>query len=94
MSRPDVAPDVTVSAGPVSDNRAIGGALAAACRELRPAEIAAIYEDQRVVGCCYCCCCILAWTLLATLNTFVCGVAAPDAGVDRQEGGSVLRPLL
>ena len=37
-------------AGPVSDNRAIGGALAAACRELRPSEIAAVYEDQREVA--------------------------------------------
>ncbi len=33
--------------GPVSDDRAIGGALAAACRELRPSEIAAVYEDRR-----------------------------------------------
>jgi len=40
----------TMPPGPVSDDRAIGGALAAACRELRPSEIAAVYEDQREVS--------------------------------------------
>lgn len=39
-----------VLADSASGNRAIGGALAAACRELRPAQVAALYETQREVS--------------------------------------------
>lgn len=49
LSLPSDSIPCCVVAGPVSGSRAIGGALAAACRELRPSEIAAVYEDQREV---------------------------------------------